>query len=210
MNRHRTILSSCAVGIFSLAGAVWDANVVCADSLWARRDPNFAYYFHDYRARNVGDLLTIVVSESTGFEGQEKRELNKDTNSLFGFNFKGSTKARSFDADLSGTTNSKRKLDGKANSTIERRFNDSMTVTVMAVMPNGNLAIEGHRQLVIGRETRILRVTGVIRPADIGPNNTIRSQYVGDLKMQYFGQGPDSNFTNQGWGGRIFNVLWPF
>src|SRR4051794_27715812 len=61
-----------------------------AQSLWERRDPKTAYLFHDYRARQLGDVLTIVVSEVTESDAQEKRNMNKQTNTSAGLNLKGS------------------------------------------------------------------------------------------------------------------------
>ena len=185
-----------------------------ADWLWERRDPQMSNRFTDYRARQVGDLITIVVEESTGFEGQEKREMEKKTNANLNANGKGSSSAlgkvlRSFAYDLDLNSASTRAFDGKANSTIDRKFTDRMTVMVVGVQPNGNIVIEGSRQRVINKEVRTLRIAGVVRPADIGAYNTIQSQYIGNLLFTYSGQGPDSNFTNQGWAGRVMNVLWP-
>jgi flagellar L-ring protein precursor FlgH len=62
----------------------------------------------------------------------------------------------------------------------------------------------------VGKEVRTLKVSGVIRPIDISPTNTIQSQYVGDFKIIYLGKGDQSAFSNQGWLGRIFNVKWPW
>jgi flagellar L-ring protein FlgH len=185
------------------------------ESMWARRDPYTAYLFHDYRARQVGDLLTIIVSESTEIDNQESRELNKQTQTNFSFNSAGGANAgknmsKSFSNNLSAALQSGRKFDGTANTTIDRKFTDRMSVVVTEVLPNGNLVIEGGRQFQQHRETRILHVSGVIRPADIGGDNSIQSGFIADLRMRYDGKGPESNSMNQGWGGRLMNILWPF
>ena len=72
------------------------------------------------------------------------------------------------------------------------------------------LVIEGGRQFQQHHEVRILHLTGVIRPADIGGDNSIQSGFIADLRLRYDGKGPESNAMNQGWGARIMNVLWPF
>lgn len=202
----RALLAFC--GLFLFAGAGW------AESIWARRDPNTAYLFNDYRARRVGDLLTIVVNETTEFEGLEKRELNKETKTSAAYSFSGRTASdntsRSFSADLDGSGVSQRKFDGKANATIDRKFLDRMTVTVVGVLPNGNLVVEGYRQRVVSREIRLLRVNGVVRPADIGAFNTVQSSFIADFVVVYAGRGPESSYTNHGWWGRVLNVVWPY
>lgn len=201
-------------GLLTLAAAALLAEAARADSLWDRRDPQTAYMFMDYRARRVGDLLTIVVNESTEFEGLEKREMNKETKTSAGYKFSGKSASdavsRSFSADIDGAGVSQRKFDGKNNSTIDRKFLDRMTVTVIGVLPNGNLVLEGFRQRTLNREVRVLRVTGVVRPADIGPTNTVQSQYIADFNVNYAGRGPESAYTNQGFLGRALNVLWPY
>ena len=85
-----------------------------------------------------------------------------------------------------------------------------MTVTVIAVLPNGNLVVEGFRQRVLNHEVRLLRVAGVVRPADISATNTVQSQYIADFIVHYTGRGPESSYTNHGWWGRALNVVWPY
>jgi flagellar L-ring protein precursor FlgH len=198
-----------------LAAAAPSACFAQGDSMWSRRDPKTAYLFYDYRARQVGDLLTILVSESTEIDNQEKRELEKKTQTSTALNFAGSSSAganmsRNFANSFTGNVQSGRKLDGTANTTIDRKFTDRMTVVVTEVLPNGNIVIEGGRAQKQGRETRILRVSGVVRPADILGDNTIPSGFIADLRVRYDGRGPESNYTNQGWGGRLMNIVWPY
>jgi len=200
--------------ILALALMALLAAAARADDIWARRIPQ-AYLFNDYRARNIGELLTIIVSENTDFQENEKRELDKETQTRALFNLNANSTitngtARSVKGTFDAQANSQRKFDSKANSMIDRRLADRMTVVVMGVMPNGNLIVEGTRTRVVAREWRTLRVTGIVRPADIGPFNTVQSQFIANFQMIYEGRGPESSYTNHGWGGRIMNVLWPF
>jgi flagellar L-ring protein precursor FlgH len=186
-----------------------------AQTLWDRRDPNMSTLFHDYRARNVGDVLTVFIEETTGFDAQEKREMDKKTSSDANFNGTGSTSGlagvlRSFGYGIDLNHSSARTFAGNNTSSIDRKFTDRMSFVVVAVMPNGNLIVEGYRQRMITREMRTLRLQGIVRPADIGPYNTLQSQFLADLRITYEGKGPESSYTNNGWGGRIFNKLWPF
>ena len=119
--------------------------------------------FHDFRARNVGDVLTVFIEESTGFDAQEKREMEKKTNAGINHNGTGSTSGlagvlRSFGYALDLNTGSNRKFEGNNNSSIDRKFTDRMSFIVVNVMPNGNLIVEGYRQRLITREMRVLRV----------------------------------------------------
>jgi flagellar L-ring protein FlgH len=196
--------------------ALWAAPAQAqSNSLWERRDPKTAYLFWDYRARQVGDVLTIVVNEVTESDAQEKRNMNKQTNTSAALNLKGSgsvgnSGTRQFANELDGQVQSQRKFDGQSNTTIDRKFADRMSVVVVGVYVNGNLLIEGYRERVVAREKRILRVSGIVRPADIGPFNQVQSQYIANFAVTYQGRGPDSNYTSQGWGGRLMNIVWPF
>jgi flagellar L-ring protein precursor FlgH len=203
-----------------LTGLVLTAGVpgiVCADPLWERRDPNTSQMFQDYRARKIGDVLTVVIDETTGFDAQEKRALDKQTNSNMGFSGSGTTSGgalqlilQSFGYSFNLQNQSGRTFNGTNNSSIDRKFTDRMSFIVVNVLPNGNLVVEGSRTRVITREVRTLRLRGVVRPADIGASNTLQSQFIADLHILYEGRGPESAYTNQNWGGRIFNKLWPF
>ena len=76
------------------------------------------------------------------------------------------------------------------------------------VAPNGNLIIAGRRRQVVAGEVRTLLVTGSVREPDITPNNTVRSQFIANFKVCYEGDGPETHFSNQGWGSRIINRIW--
>jgi flagellar L-ring protein precursor FlgH len=195
-----------------LAGSVPAAQ---AQSLWARRDPYSANLFADNRTRYVGDLLTIVVYETTEVEGTEKKELNKE--SKFAAALAAAAKyavgqltSRSGSGDTNINGSASRSFEGTANNSIDRKLADKMTVTVVGVLSNGNLVIEGTRTHQVTHELKVLHVTGVVRPLDIGPYNTIQSQYIAEFRLTYQGHGPESSFTNQGWFSRCVNKYWPF
>jgi flagellar L-ring protein precursor FlgH len=187
---------------------------VSAQSLWDRRDPETVGMFQDYRARRVGDVLTVIIEETTGSDAQETRNMDKKTYADWNVNGTGSTSGvssilRAFGYAVDLNHGAQRTFDGKANTTIDRKFTDRMSFIVVAVLPNGNLIVEGTRHRMITREMRVLRLSGIVRPADIGSNNTVQSYYIADLYINYEGRGPESAYMNQGWGGRIINKLWP-
>jgi flagellar L-ring protein FlgH len=185
-----------------------------AQSAWDRRDPR-AYLFNDTRARNVGDLLTIVIDETTEFAGQDKKEMNKQTNTTGSIAANasaamGQNATRTFAGSADSTITSGRNFQGNANNTIDRKLTDRMTCVVIAVLPNGNLVIEGHRKSTITKEYRSMTVRGVVRPIDIGPYNMVLSQAIADFTLIYDSKGPESSYTNNGWWGRVMNCIWPF
>lgn len=184
------------------------------DSLWQRREPERAYLFLDSKARNVGDLLTLIVSQSTDVDSRDKREMNKKTDIRERFSLVGSSNGglnvQAGSASLDAQNASARDFKGDAQFRSERVFTDHVTVTVVDVLANGNMVISGKRRVWIAGDETVLVVTGVVRNVDIGPDNTILSRYVSELTMSYESRGPEKKFTRQGWLGRGMNHVWPF
>ena len=85
-----------------------------------------------------------------------------------------------------------------------------MSFIVVHVLPNGNLVVEGCRQRMITREMRTLRLRGIVRPADIGPFNTLQSQYIANLTFTYEGKAQSPTTRTRVGAGELFNKLWPF
>jgi flagellar L-ring protein precursor FlgH len=193
-------------------------NPASADSIWDRRESRSAFLFEDNRARRIGDLLTITIMENTSSNDNETRNLNKNTDGRVQTNYTGNTTSTSPSGTVgvSGALNfdlrnrSNRTFNGTSTLTSDRTFNDKMAVTVIDIMPNGNLVVEGYRTRVVQGEERQLRITGVVRPADIGLQNTVRSEFVANFKISYMGRGPQSSFVNQGYFSRLMNGLWPW
>lgn len=185
-----------------------------ADSIWDRRDQRSGYLFVDNRARRVGDLLTVVVREVTGASTSEERKLDKGHTDSGKFNFAGKTSSngasREAAADFSANQSSDRSFNGKSEYENDRKFLDQMTVTVVDVLPNGNLVIEGYRKRVVSNETRLLRISGVVRANDVDLKNSIESRLIANFNVAYEGNGVESRFTNQGWLGRVGNKVWPW
>ncbi len=192
-----------------------------ADSIWDRRDPRYAYLFQDNQARQIGDILTVVISESTVSNDSDQRAMSRTSStggqiSLFGF---GSTSSNG-GTPASGNaahgfvfplpnSNISRTFNGNASLAVNRVFTDKMSVTVVDMMPNGNLVVEGYRSRVVAGEERVLRITGVVRQQDVGLGNTVGSGSVANFRISYLGRGPESRFVNQSLLGRAVNLVWP-
>ena len=207
MTRYRWI------GLCLMAASIVPVRHVSADSIWDRREPRSAYLFMDTRARRVGDQLTVKLNETTGATNTEQRKLTKDTAASGKFNFAGKTTgvgSKSAAAAVSSDTSSDRSFNGSAQFQSSRQLLDDIPVTIMEVLPNGYLVVEGERSRTVSNETRVLRVSGVVRPYDIDITNSVSSQVMGKFKVRYEGGGPESRFTNQGWLGRSVNRVWPY
>lgn len=187
---------------------------LAADSIWDRRDQRSGYLYMDNKARRVGDLLTVSVNENTGATNKEERNLKKDTAASAKLNLAASGNAggagRSASGQMNGSNSSDRTFQGSADFASERQLLDQMTVTVVDILPNGNLVIEGYRRRLVQNEMRLLRVSGVVRPNDIEIPNFVESRFIANFNVSYEGSGVESKFTNQGWLGRIGNKVWPY
>jgi flagellar L-ring protein FlgH len=196
-----------------LAAAAAGTTVGKADSIWERRDPRYAFLFQDNRARSIGDVLTVVVTETTVAAEQDARALNRTTSGSGSVTFLGSSPVG---ADPTGTVlnfpsqTTTRSFNGTATMNTNRTFTDQLAVTVVDIMPNGNLVIEGYRSRVVQGEERVLRVTGVVRQQDVAVGNVVPSGNVANFRVSYLGRGPATRFTKQGVIGRVVNVINPF
>ena len=168
--------------------------------------------FADLRARNVGDILTINLVERMQAENASSTS---------------STKASSVDTGTptiagrpvtSGGTpifnneiESDRSFSGGSDSSQSNRLNGSLTVSVSERLANGNLVVTGEKWITINRGEELIRVTGIVRPVDIGPDNSIDSTQVANARIEYRGVGTLADSNHPGWLTRFFNSPWfPF
>lgn len=168
-------------------------------SLWRDGDSLFS----DRKARRVGDLVTIIIVEraqatqtastQTGREGA----LQVGPISL---------------ADLlpvippiGGSASDKSNSSG--STTRGGSVNARMTAKVVEVLPNGNLVIEGRQTIVINGEEQVIVVSGIVRPQDIEPDNTVLSTYIADATIVYNGTGPIGDAREPGLLTRLLNWL---
>ncbi|HEX4152475.1 MAG TPA: flagellar basal body L-ring protein FlgH [Steroidobacteraceae bacterium] len=168
--------------------------------------------FADLKARRVGDVLTIVLNEATTASKSAETKTSKtsavtDTGpTLFGKSIltKG---VPILDTTLSGS----HAFDGSGAATQGNSFVGSLTVTVTGVESNGNLQVEGDKNLKLNQGDEFIHISGVVRPADIATNNVVTSDKLADAHISYSGKGVIANANNMGWLTRFFNsVFSPF
>ncbi len=207
-------ISAAAAGLLCLTACLWHLPPSAGDSLWNRAGSRRVHLFDDVQARRVGDLLTLVISESTCVGATEDTRLKKSSDAAGKFDFESASgggfaeQAATASLDMSGSSN--RGFAGNASYNDSRQFTDQINVTVVDVLPNGNLVVSGQRCLKIAGEQRTLVVSGVVRPMDIGPANRVSSRQLADFRAYYEGEGASKKFTRQGWLSRAVNRVWPF
>lgn len=162
--------------------------------------------FADLKARRVGDVLTIVLNESTNASKNAITKTAKTTTvansapTLFGqsMTIKGAP-------ILSATLNGADSFDGEGSSTQSNSLAGSLTVTVVDVQANGNLVVQGDKTLKLNQGDEFVHISGVIRTADIATNNTVTSDKLADAKISYSGKGVVDSSNRMGWLARFFN-----
>jgi flagellar L-ring protein precursor FlgH len=175
-------------------------------------------FFQDLRAHKVGDLVTINIVETS--KASKKADTNTartssidaGINNLLGYEAKmGSWGVpHAFDNNAMVKASMANKFDGSGSTSRDESMTASITARVVRVLPNGNLFIEGTRKIRVNNETQNITLSGIIRPSDISPDNTVLSSYIANAKIDYTGKGPVSDKQRPGWLARVLDVVWPF
>ncbi|OOC11496.1 MULTISPECIES: flagellar basal body L-ring protein FlgH [Thioalkalivibrio] len=168
--------------------------------------------FTDPKAARVGDILTVVLAESTDAQKSSSTSTNKDSDLNLGTLEAFGGEATRGGRPLFGVSNnSSRGFDGGGDSSQSNQLEGEITVTVAEVLPNGNLVIQGEKWLGINQGEEYVRLRGIVRPQDVNADNTVLSGQVADARISYGGSGFIADSNTPGWITRFFNSpLWPF
>jgi len=182
-----------------------------ADSIWARRNKDMRELYTDDVARNIGDVLTIKISENSKVDNKAKRDLKKETDKSTTFNGKlGIDHILPSIPGFTMAAESTNELKSKADFKDERKYVDSVTVVVVDILPNRNLVVMGTRHRNIAGDIQTIEVSGIVRPSDIAFDNTVKSEKIADFRIVTRNKGIAAPYTKPGWLGRIFDIIWPF
>lgn len=230
VKRRRTARS---LTLCSLAGAL---SVLAGCSQIPMRDPSFApvapadlrppvqssgaiyqsgydmRLFEDHTAKRVGDILTIALQERTQAKNNNTLDTKKDTSmsaevpSIFGIAASALT-GQSPKTELA----SKKEFKGEGTSDQGNSLSGNISVTVVDVLPNGNLSVRGEKRVTLNQGDEFIRLSGIVRPVDITASNMISSDKVADVTIMYVGEGAMADAGKMGWLSRIFQSPWfPF
>ena len=165
--------------------------------------------FEDRKARAVGDTLTIVLKESTS---ASRKSAARAARKASGDAAIKSANSVPFAAGLSGIGMSgtgESKSEGKGTGTAAKDFIGTISVTVMEVLPNGNLSVAGEKRLAVSNEEEVIRFSGVVSPHDV-VNNSVVSTQVADARIEYRGSGASDDAQSAGWLTRAMLKVSPF
>ncbi|MGD2008932.1 MAG: flagellar basal body L-ring protein FlgH [Cellvibrionales bacterium] len=170
--------------------------------------------FADTRARSIGDIVSVVLTESTSAAKSADTDLSKGSEigvevpTLYGqpFDFGGGD-----EYNLSQSLSSEYGFQGQGSSNQSNRLQGAIAVQVAKVLPNGNLVVQGEKWIKLNQGDEFIQLRGIIRPEDITPLNTISSTLVADARISYGGTGAIEDANTPGWMTRFFtSPLNPF
>lgn len=168
---------------------------------------NSVSFFQDPKAHRVGDILTIILQESTQGQAASSTGTGKKDSIGIGVpNLLGHNMGR-----LGASADTNNSFAGTGTSQQSNTLTGEISVRVIQVLPNGVLRIAGTKHLQINQSDEELTLTGYVREQDIGPDNTVPSDAIALSNIQYTGRGALASANEQGWLARFFNSkLWPF
>ncbi len=164
--------------------------------------------FEDRRARLVGDTLTINIAEKTAAAKKSETKADRtDERSLAIPTISGLPLKSLQGATLAA--NSDVAFKGAGENTSSNNFTGTVTVTVIEVLPNGNLLVSGEKQIGLKEGEEFIRLSGVVNPYTITASNTVSSSQVADARIEYKANGFIDTAQVMGWLGRFFLTFLP-
>jgi len=168
----------CLALMLAAAWAPGGAVANAADSLWGGQPRSL---FADHKASKAGDLITVLIVERSYASNKAQNSTGKGA----GITVAEGVGMFSFLPETGFAANTK--LSGQAATSRSGNLVAKMTAKVAEVLPDGNLRIEGTQALVVNREKQNIVITGIIRPEDIGADNTVLSTYIANAEIRYEG-----------------------
>ena len=165
------------------------------------------------RGRNyqVGDLATVLLDESTQAVRQQSANVSREASNDV-VNSGLSKKITGLGSLFGGINLNSAAIESSGSGQADQRarLTGSVSVTVVEVLANGNLVLRGEKQVALTEGAEVIQVSGMVRPDDISPNNTVLSRRLANAQIAYRGQGDIANASKAGWGTRLLLNVWPF
>lgn len=176
--------------------------------------------FTDHKAMHVNDIVTVVISENAQSTSSGSKQLSEDdtlnlgagatayggTNSTIG----SAVKKLNNISNIGFGASSNSAYTGQGSSTKDASFTTTVSARIVKILQNGNYFISGKREILVDDQKQIIQLGGVIRPYDIDQYNRINSSQISEAKILYKTEGDVNRATQQGWGTKIIQSVWPF
>jgi flagellar L-ring protein precursor FlgH len=185
-----------------------------ANSLWRVGARTF---FHDQRASKVGDILTVLINIDDSAKTTNETSVGRTSGITAGIphvlgleTSLGKILPGAYDPANAFSTNTKTTQDGSGQVNRQEKIQTSIAVNVAAVLPNGNLVIQGVQEVKINNEVRQLTVAGIVRPEDISSANTVQHTQIAEARINYGGRGDISRVQKTPAAQSLVEKFWPF
>ena len=163
------------------------------------------------RKFQVGDVITVLLSESTQANRQQSTDISREsTNTAIPQGI--TDRVAKSSSLLQGINLNESTIESSGSGAANQRasLNGAISVTVVEVLPNGSLVIRGEKQMTLSEGTEVIQVSGIVRAEDIAPNNTVQSRRLANARFIYRGEGEMAKASQPGWGTRALTRFWPF
>lgn len=164
--------------------------------------------FEDYRARLVGDTITISIEEKISATAESTSSIDKNATLDAGVTALPGFSSNSFNRATAEAT-TKNNFSGKGSTENTNEFSGTVTATVIEVLPNGHLVVSGEKQIGINHNVDVLRFSGQVDPRSIRPGNTVPSTAMANVRIEQRGRGAQADAQGIGWIGRFFLSVLP-
>jgi flagellar L-ring protein precursor FlgH len=180
-------------------------------SVWRDGAP-LGMLFTDQKARTVGDLVTVNIVEVASASKEATTQTGRSSSVSAGvdafFGLEKFIPPGANPAKVAGSVANN--FDGSGKTVRSGKVTATVTAVVTQVLPNGNLVIEGSREITVNNEQELIVLSGVVRPKDISPGNVVLSTALGNGQIAYYGSGIIAEKQRPGWLGRVVDTVWPF
>jgi len=164
--------------------------------------------FEDLKANRVGDILTVRLVENTSASKNSATSTSKTTEtSLQNPTVLGIPTTRNGIPLFEGSLNGEQAFDGAGSSSQSNSLDGDITVTVVERLPNGNLRIRGEKWVTLNQGEEFIQLSGIVRPADIEPDNSLFSTRIADAQITYSSKGVMAAANRMGWLSRFFHSM---
>ncbi|MDQ2780341.1 MAG: flagellar basal body L-ring protein FlgH [Pseudomonadota bacterium] len=164
--------------------------------------------FEDYRARLVGDTVTVVIVEKVSASQSSTSSVDKSGKLSAGVTALPGISPKAF-ARAQAEANSSNTFGGKGATQSSNDFSGTITAVVREVLPNGHLLISGEKQIGVNRNVDVLRFSGQVDPRTIQPGNNVASAQIANVRLEQRGRGAQAEAQAMGWLGRVFLTVLP-
>ncbi len=182
-------------------------------SLWKRNQTSL---FAANKANRVGDILTVLIYERASAKKEAETSTDRSSSAalgiprLFGIETSIANRNPNLDPSQLISASSETGFQGTGSTSRDEQLSATLTTRVVEELEGGLFRIQGSKTVKVNQEDQLIRLSGIVRPADINTDNTIDSKYILDARIEYLGKGVISEKQSPGWLVRLIDSVWPF